>query len=91
MVTAETEVSSIEGWQSLDLITPAFIPSGSRIWLAWVFENNPGVRYKYGTPGRAKSDELWIDGMPANYGSSTIENYIYSIYASYTPVRANTQ
>jgi hypothetical protein len=84
-VTAESEVSRIEGWQTLELIQPVFAAAGSRIWLGWVYENNPGLRYREGSPARAESDELWDEGMPTTWGPSSLENYIYSIYASYLP------
>jgi hypothetical protein len=84
-VTAETNVSSNGGWQTVDLIAPVFVTAGTPIWLSWVYENNPGIRYQSGAPGRAQTDEAWSDGMPAAYGSSTIANYIYSIYATYDP------
>jgi hypothetical protein len=83
MVTAETDVSSIEGWQNIDLIEPVFVPAGAQIWLAWAFENNPGIRYQAGSPARAESNGVWNDRMPAAFGPSSFENYIYSIYASY--------
>ena len=85
-VTAETDVSSIEGWQSIELKTPVYVPAGTPIWLAWVYENNPGIRYQTGMPGRAESNETWSGGMPISYGPSSIANYIYSIYATYNRI-----
>ena len=52
-VTASTPVSASAGWQTIDLTVPVEVYLGETIWLAWVFENNPGIRYKAGTPGRA--------------------------------------
>ena len=82
-VTDETDVSSIKGFQSIELSAPVFVPAGTPIWLAWVYENNPGVRYQVGSPGRAKSNEVWYDGMPYTYGPNSIDEFIYSIYATY--------
>jgi hypothetical protein len=41
--------------------------------------------YESGSPGRASSSQTWSGGMPDPFGSSTTANYIYSIYANYTP------
>jgi hypothetical protein len=83
--TVETTVHASEGWQTIEMTAPVFAGSGQTIWLAWVFENNPGIRYRSGTPGRAQSFDGWIGGMPLSYGTSSLKDYIYSIYAEYTP------
>ena len=49
-----------------------------------MFENNPGIRYVAGTPARAESPALWAGGMPDPFGTSTLANYKYSIYCTYT-------
>jgi len=84
-VTAQTAVNGSTGWQTIDLTSPVFVESGTKIWLAWVYETNPGIYYEVSTPGRAHSDDTWSGGMPDPFGSSTLSNYIYSIYATYTP------
>jgi hypothetical protein len=83
-VTAQTAVQGFAGWQTIELTTPVFIPAGTRIWLGWVFENNPGIRYKAGSPGRAQSDHGWSGGMPDPFGASSQSDYVYSIYATYS-------
>ena len=83
-VTAQTAVKSASGWQTIGLTTPVFIPAGTRIWLGWVFENSPGVRYESGSPGRAQSDQTWSGGMPDPFGTSSQRDYVYSIYATYS-------
>ncbi|MHC4560979.1 MAG: hypothetical protein ACYS80_27165, partial [Planctomycetota bacterium] len=83
-VTPSTPVNGSVGWQAIDLPVPVEVYSGETIWLAWVYENNPGIRYKSGTPGRAHSSQPWADGMPATFGASTLADYIYSIFATYT-------
>ncbi len=83
-VTAQTAVSGSAGWQTIDLITPVSVSSGTKIWLGWVFESSPGVRYQTGSPGRAQSGASWSGGMPDPFGSSAQAAYIYSIYATYT-------
>ncbi len=90
-LTEETPIHSYQGWQTVKLITPVDVNEGDSIWLAWVFESNPGIRYKWGIPGRADSGQTWADGMPSEFGSSTTNNYIYSIYANYTPDEQDQQ
>lgn len=82
-VTASTSVKSEPGWQTIHLTTPVFVPEGTDVFLAWVFEKNPGVRYGTGSPGRARSNQSWSDGMPDPFGASSQRNYLYSIYATY--------
>jgi hypothetical protein len=85
-VTAQTDVSSIEGWQTIYLSEPVSVAGGAPIWLAWVYENNPGIRYQTGAQGRVQSNQTWSGGMPIVYGPGSTGNYIYSIYAAYNPV-----
>ncbi len=80
--TPDVQVNTWAGWQTIDLYSPVYVSPGSRIWLAWSFEDNPGIRYTSGSPGRADSGDSSF-GMPYNFGSSSISNYIYSIYATY--------
>ncbi len=82
-VTAATVVQSTQGWQTIALQSPVSVSAGQKIWLAWVFESNPGIRYAQGTPGRAGSSAAWSVGMPTTFGTSTMTNVIYSIYANY--------
>jgi uncharacterized repeat protein (TIGR02543 family) len=84
-VTATTAVSGSTGWQTIDLTSTAFVAGGSTVWLAWVYESNPGIYYQTGSPGRAHSTDTWSGGMPDPFGSSTQADYLYSIYANYTP------
>jgi hypothetical protein len=84
-VTSITPVSGSTGWQAVGLTNPAFVSSGSTVWLAWVYESNPGIRYQTGSPGRYQSSAAWSGGMPDPFGSGSQANYLYSIYASYNP------
>jgi uncharacterized repeat protein (TIGR02543 family) len=84
-VTPETNVGSSDGWQTITLSSPVSVRAGQIIWLAWVYENNPGIAYKSGTPGRAYSSAGWGAGMPEQFGLSYPSNLINSIYATYTP------
>jgi hypothetical protein len=78
-------VSGSTGWQTIDLINPVYVTGGATIWLAWCYESNPGIRYQTGTPGRADADVECVCPLPDPFGTSTQKNYIYSIYATYTP------
>lgn len=84
-VTPTTAVNSGAGWQTVDLTGTAVAAGGSTVWLTWVFENNPGIRYQSGSPGRYDAGVGWSGGMPAIFGGGTQANYEYSIYATYTP------
>jgi Zn-dependent metalloprotease len=84
-VTPSTPLIVGAGWQTINLTSPVVIQGGSTVWLAWVYENNPGIAYKTGTPGRYESPESWTGGMPDPYGAGTQADFLYSIYAEYTP------
>jgi hypothetical protein len=83
-VTPATAVSDTTGWQTICLPNPVWVAEGNIIWLAWVYESNPGIRYQTGSPGRIEpeKDKTWPD-MPDPFGPGTQANYIYSIYATY--------
>ncbi len=84
-VTPTTTINSSAGWQTIDLTSPAYVSGGSTVWLAWVFQSNPGIRYQTGSPGRFQSSQTWSGGMPDPFGSGSQTSYIYSIYANFTP------
>jgi len=84
-ITPATTINSTAGWQSVTLTSPVSVSSGQKIWLSWVFENNPGLRYESGTPARAQSTAIWSGGMPDPFGSSTLADYRYSIFCTYIP------
>ena len=83
--TNSTPVNSTAGWQTISLQSPVAVSAGQTIWLAWVFENDPGMRWIEGTPGRAMSPAAWSGGMPTSFGASSVTNALYSIYATYSP------
>jgi hypothetical protein len=83
-VTQETQISSSAGWQTINLSSQVSVSAGQQVWLAWVFENNPGIRADDGTPGRASSGIGWSGDMPTDFGSASFSDYIYSIYATYS-------
>ncbi len=82
-VTNSTAINDSSGWQTISLIEPVIVNYSDTVWLAWVFENNPGIRYSYGGSSRAQSYQTWNSGMPHAFGSATFANYQYSIYCNY--------
>ena len=82
-VTASTAMSGSTGWQTINLTSSVAVSSGSTVWLAWVYESNPGIRYQTGSPGRYQSTQSWSGGMPDPFGSGSQGNFLYSIYATY--------
>jgi Zn-dependent metalloprotease len=84
-VTPTTPLTAGAGWQTIDLINPVVVQGGTTVWLAWVYEVNPGIAYKTGTPGRVDAGVGWAGGMPDPYGSGTQADFLYSIFAYYEP------
>jgi pantothenate kinase len=83
-VTASTVVNSVAGWQTISLTSSVSVTSGQKVWLSFVFQNNPGVRYSTGTPARAQSTTTWSAGMPATFGTASYADNKYSIYCTFT-------
>ncbi len=84
-VTNAVTVNGSAGWQTVALQSPVSVAAGQKVWLAWVLQNSVGIRATAGTPGRAEAGATWSGGMPTTFGTSTVGNYIYSIYATYRP------
>jgi hypothetical protein len=82
-ITVSTPINSAAGWQTIQLTNNVPVTLGQTVWLSWVFQNNPGIRYTNGTPGRAASSYTWANGMPVSFGTSTIAGNMYSIYCNY--------
>ncbi len=83
-ITPTTDVSNKTGWQTINLITPVNVLKNQTIFLAWVYENNPGIYFESGTPGRVDAGVSWAGGMPEEWGSTARQSdNIYSIYANY--------
>lgn len=84
-VTAETAVSTSEGWQTINLTSPVEATQDQTLWLAWIFQNSVRIRYTIqNPPGRVRSDDDgWTEGMANPFGTSYGGSYTYSIYANY--------
>src|SRR5690606_13139571 len=83
--TSSTAINSISGWQTISMSSPVPVVAGQKIWLSWVFQNNPGTRYIIRSPGRVQSGDTWSEGMPDKFGLSSNNSYDYSIYCSIKP------
>jgi hypothetical protein len=84
--TDSVAVSRSDGWQTVELQFPVFVSGGETIWLAWVLETNDGILvHESGEDPRSEAGVGWSAGMPDSFGSSSLANYDYSIYASYSP------
>jgi len=83
-VTPPTPVNANKGWQTIALTDPLSVPGGTLIWLAWIFEKNPGIRCQTVAAGCIESEEGWNAGMPGRFGGGSRANAVYSIYATYT-------
>jgi len=81
--TLSTPVNAAEGWQTIQLTSSLQVSSGQTVWLAWVFESNPGMRYTTGKPARAQSTSTWTGNMPSTFGTSSFADYKYSVYCTY--------
>ncbi|MBK6285929.1 MAG: right-handed parallel beta-helix repeat-containing protein [Draconibacterium sp.] len=89
-VTTSTTINTTTGWQTVPLLNPVNVVSGQKVWLSWVFQNNPGIRYNNGTPSRAQSAEIWSAGMPAQFGTASFADYNYSIYCTFSKENLET-
>jgi hypothetical protein len=81
--TSSTVINSTVGWQTVSLASPVTVKAGQTVWLSWVFQNNPGIRYSVGKPGRTQSSGTWSAGMPSTFGASGLGDYNYSVYCTF--------
>lgn len=81
-ISAETAISASAVWEESTMLSPVAVTLNQKIWLAWVYENNPGIKYDNGTPGRYSSSGAWGSSqMPDPWGvDGSIGSFIYSIY-----------
>ena len=85
--TASTAVAGTDGWQTIDLQSPVTAAGGTTLILTWLYQTNPGIPYKDLTPVRYQYAGDWSSlggSMPAKLDTGNPDNYVYSIYATYT-------
>jgi len=84
-VTPSTTVRTTAGWQTVTLSTPVNVTSGQKVWLAWVFQNAPNIRYvSTSMPASVSTGKTWSSGMPSAFGASNNSNFKFSVYCTYT-------
>ena len=86
-VTPVTAVADSDGWQTIELTTPLEVSEGTIIWLAWLFETNPGVTYETvsGSRRARATSSVWGSGMTNPFPAAGGFGHGYSIYCTYTP------
>jgi hypothetical protein len=88
-ITAATAVNNNAGWQTINLIDSVSVTSGQKIWIAYVFETNPGFRILDAYYDQLKMAHLDNYGYGYAYGLRATAptaggwNYLASVYATY--------
>ena len=83
-VTPLTKVSPNDGWQTIELISPVNVSDSQLVWISWLYQENPGIYFTDGSPGRVESGFSWSNGMAELWGDTAKSgNSIYSIYANF--------
>jgi hypothetical protein len=83
-VSPSTAVRTTAGWQKVSLTTPVNVTSGQKVWLAWVFQNAPKIRYAItSAPASVSSSSTWSSGIPSTFGTSWNGNFKFSVYCTY--------
>ena len=88
-VTAATPVNAEEGWQTVNLLTPVSVTTGQTIYLAYVFQTNPGygVLFNVGLDAQAGYNPRgtgFAEGLISTVVSPLNWNFLTSVYANYT-------
>ena len=89
-ITAQEPVNGSKGWQTLDLVIPYIATDNERIWIAYVFETNPGYRLLYEqttNPDVGFNDSYgygWSTGLGVTAPAAMGWHFITSAYASYS-------
>lgn len=90
--TAKTAMQTTAGWQTINLVTPIAVMSGSKIWITWMYQNTNGARRTgvvSGSLGYVTGSGTWsttADNMPATFGSvTTTTGKNFSVYATFSP------
>ena len=75
-----TKINSTQDRQTVAFSSPVAVSAGQTIWLAWLFRDNPGIRFISGCRGRVTSSATWSDGMLSPFGTSSVACSIYTSY-----------
>ncbi len=82
-LTPRTPVRAQAGWQSAALTEPVWVPQGTRIWLAWVFETDVALRCRTAAAQSVDGDQDWSSGLPPAFGGGRPADRMHSLYATY--------
>ena len=87
--TPPAVTSTETGWQTIELGSPVPVGADQTVWLAWLYEHNPGLFYEVGTPGGYSGGGSWSGlggAMPGTFPPGSPTDHVYSIYALAAPV-----
>jgi hypothetical protein len=89
-LTSQVTINAFKGWQTIPLTSPLTVTSGQRIWIAYVFQTNPGYRVlneQTNNPDVGFNDVYgygWNTGLQNIAPNAMMWHFITSAYASYT-------
>jgi hypothetical protein len=92
--TQSTQIAATTDWQTIPLTTPIYVKAKQRLWVAWIYQTNPGIRSfktsgtnsELGYAGTTVSWSTTVDNMPTKFGlSSMTKTETFCIFASYSP------
>jgi len=89
-ITSEEPVNASKGWQSINLTTNYTVSPNDTIWIAYVFQNNPGYRTLNNqtlNPNQGYNDlygYAWWYGLRETAPDAGGWHFISSVYASYS-------
>lgn len=88
-LTSQESVNASKGWQTLELTTPYIVEDGERLWIAYVFQSNPGYRVlnnQTTNPDVGYNDAYgygWSTGLGVTAPAAMGWHFIASVYATY--------
>ena len=94
-LTAQVSVNATKGWQTIPLTAPLTVTNGQRLWIAYVFQTNPGYRVlnqQTTNPDVGFNDVYgygWNTGLGLLAPNAMAWHFITSAYASY-PVEVDS-
>ena len=86
-ITNTVQVNNSVGWQKVSLQSGAHVSSSQKVWLAWKFSVNPGMRFasNTGNPMRYSEVSNSLGSVFDTGSSSTAEYSLYATYSNSTP------
>lgn len=82
-ISEVTTLNVSASWNTVNLITPIFVTSGTTYWIA-VTPSIGGLKYEAALPYRAQAGSGdYTNGLPLDFGPFTLTTGRYSIYCTY--------